>query len=389
MTLSYFAELSGALRDHQQDIPCLLVDLDKLDANIDAIVKSIEGKKNLRIVSKSLPSISLLDYVLKRTGSQSIMDFHMPFLFHLTRVYQDNYDILLGKPMPQIAVRRLLEKCRKHHLPVHHIQWLADTQERLLQYLQIANDLDQPLRINLEVDIGLHRGGFATAEAFSRALEMISGNKEKLIFSGTMGYEPHVVRMPGVMGSVESFFQKTQSEYAEFLKAIARQVPGTDTATLTINGGGSPTFRLHIGQASAANEVSVGSAFLKPTDFDLPGLKDLQPACFIATPVLKKLNGINIPGMPSIGKNFGFKKYSYFIYGGKWMADFCHPADGTTNNLYGLSTNQCLFASNLLMEVDDYAFLRPHQSEFVLLQFGRILAYRNGKIEAVWELFDQ
>lgn len=386
MNPDYFSELSKALHEHQQAVPCMVIDLDRLDANIRAITQSIDGKKNLRIVSKSLPSPQLIDYIMQATGATGIMDFHAPFLLQLTGRYGARYDVLMGKPLPAVAVKNFLLQCRQRQLPVQQIQWLADTLARLKQYQEIAQQLDTRLRINLELNIGLNRGGFESPEALAAAMNFIREHPDHLLFSGCMGYEPHVVKVPRLLGTPESHFQKTQAAYAEFLKILHRYLQPEDLDKHTLNGGGSPTFRLHLQEASAANEVSVGSAFLKPTDFDIAYLRDLMPACFIATPVLKKQEGLKIPALPKIAKKVAFKNFSYFMYGGKWMADFIYPPDGSTNALYGLSTNQCLFTSNLELNVDDFAFLRPHQSEFVLLQFGKLLTYRKGKIESEWDI---
>lgn len=41
------------------------------------------------------------------------------------------------------------------------------------------------------------------------------------------------------------------------------------------------------------------------------------------------------------------------------------------------------------LQVDDFVFLRPHQSEFVFLQFGNILTLRNGKVNGKFSLLSQ
>jgi D-serine deaminase-like pyridoxal phosphate-dependent protein len=42
-------------------------------------------------------------------------------------------------------------------------------------------------------------------------------------------------------------------------------------------------------------------------------------------------------------------------------------------------------ASNKVpLDVGDFVFLRPHQSEFVFLQFGDLLAMRDGSIQYNW-----
>ena len=70
------------------------------------------------------------------------------------------------------------------------------------------------------------------------------------------------------------------------------------------------------------------------------------------------------------------------------MADFYSPEGIKENPIFGKSTNQIMMNSseNTNLDVDDFVFLRPHQSEFVFLQFGKILSTRNGKLEAEWEV---
>ncbi|MEN8720773.1 MAG: hypothetical protein ABF296_10985, partial [Oceanococcaceae bacterium] len=61
------------------------------------------------------------------------------------------------------------------------------------------------------------------------------------------------------------------------------------------------------------------------------------------------------------------------------------------NPLYGHSTNQEMLngSAKVALDVDDYVFYRPTQSEFVMLQFGDILAVRRGEIESVWPVLPQ
>ena len=41
------------------------------------------------------------------------------------------------------------------------------------------------------------------------------------------------------------------------------------------------------------------------------------------------------------------------------------------------------------LAVDDYVFLRPTQSEFVMLQFGDLLPVKDGEIVGRWPVFHQ
>ena len=162
--------------------------------------------------------------------------------------------------------------------------------------------------------------------------------------------------------------------------------------SLTFNGAGSPTYAYYQ-NVHLLNDISVGSALLKPRNFDLDSLVDHQPAMFIATPVLKKLQGVNIPFLefaaPLIRKLKRSWGTTLFIYGGYWKAVPHSPTGLATNRLYGRSTNQEMLNApeNIAVDVDDYVFFRPTQSESVMLQFGDLLVVRGGEIVGRWPVF--
>jgi hypothetical protein len=64
-----------------------------------------------------------------------------------------------------------------------------------------------------------------------------------------------------------------------------------------LNCGGSPTYQLYDDGDYPFNELATGSCLVKPTDFDIPTLADHGPAAYIATPVLKTSEGVQIPGI--------------------------------------------------------------------------------------------
>ena len=133
----------------------------------------------------------------------------------------------------------------------------------------------------------------------------------------------------------------------------------------------------------------MGSGFLMPTDFDVEALRNLKPALFIATPVLK-VGPVRLPGpffVTRVLQALGlFPRKGCFLYGGKWSAKPVWPEGMKENAIWGLSSNQQLMAlpDDCDIEVDDLAFFRPTQSEAVLQQFGDIAVYSEGKIVDQW-----
>ena len=154
-----------------------------------------------------------------------------------------------------------------------------------------------------------------------------------------------------------------------------------------LNGGGSKTFMFHA-RGTLVDELSAGSCLLKPSDFDQPELDAFRPALFIAAPVLKvgesKPNaswreGLRTRWDPN-------RKRSIFLYGGKWMAHPIQPPGLLRNPRYGASTNQDLFngSERTALEPDDHVFLRPSQSESLMLQLGDLVVLREQRIVARW-----
>lgn len=77
---AYFNRLQAALQAEGELLPRLIVDLDRLDHNIDqAVAFAAQAGKALRLVEKSLPSFQLLDYIARRAGTRRLMSFTNPF----------------------------------------------------------------------------------------------------------------------------------------------------------------------------------------------------------------------------------------------------------------------------------------------------------------------
>src|SRR4029079_6528779 len=68
-----FSELNAELRASGPGKPVLLLDLDALDANIDAVRRA--AAVTVRVVAKSLPSLPLLRHALDRLGTNRLMVF--------------------------------------------------------------------------------------------------------------------------------------------------------------------------------------------------------------------------------------------------------------------------------------------------------------------------
>ena len=389
----YFQQLNQVLKNHHRAIPCLCIDLNSLDENITVLTSNFNENTAFRIVVKSLPSFELIQYITEQTNTQNFMVFHQPFLTELSSKFNEKADILLGKPMPiktaHFFYDNLPEQTNGFN-PYRQIQWLVDTKLRIQQYIELTKKIGQKLRLNLELDVGLHRGGFSNIKDLKAALQIIEAYQDNIEFSGFMGYDPHVVKLPSMLRSKEKALRLANDFYEACKALVQEDFSDLWNEKLTFNGAGSPTINLHKTIDSPLNDISAGSCLVMPTTFDIPTLQAYQQACYVATPVLKKFEGTTIPALESMKNMLNWvdssHRKSYFIYGGFWKADYCYPKGIKQNKLFGTSTNQTMLNApkSTELDVDDFVFLRPHQSEFVFLQFGEILAVRNDKIEETW-----
>jgi D-serine deaminase-like pyridoxal phosphate-dependent protein len=388
---TYFQGLQAALRQAGVGSPTLVIDRERLRANAQQVMHNIGGRLQLRLVNKSLPCLPLLDALMQLSGSQRQMVFNLPYLQLLTQ-QRPQMDVLLGKPLPVAAAAQFYAKRAASSFdPSQQLQWLVDTPQRLQQYRDLARAQKQAMRINIEIDVGLHRGGVAD-EATLQAMIQLLQSEPLLQWSGLMGYDPHTEKIPDLPGVRQQARDQAKTVYQRMNDIMQASRLAKPAGQLTLNTAGSPTYRLHDG-TGAANEVSIGSAMVKPTDFDTPLLSDLTAACFIATPVIKSGPFQAPDGVEWIGKLAKLwdanQRHGVYIYGGHWLAQPVSPAGLAPSGLIGPSSNQQLLlgSGQQALKPDDFVFMRPTQSEAVLQQFGDIAVYSQGRITDWWPVF--
>ncbi|MDR6629269.1 D-serine deaminase-like pyridoxal phosphate-dependent protein [Acinetobacter lwoffii] len=242
------------------------------------------------------------------------------------------------------------------------------------------------MHVNIEIDVGLHRGGVQTQQQFIALMKLIQHNAAYLKLSGLMGYDAHVAKLPKILKSPDKSYQQSQQMYQQYKTMIQQQFPNLWHEGLCFNGGGSPTFMQHC-QQSVCNDMAFGSMLLKPTDFDLENLSALSCALWIAAPILKVLPYSQIPGLELLN-HLPHQYKAVFIYGGYWRADYIYPEKSRPHVLYGRSSNQEMLQVPIQCDihVDDYVFIRPTQSEAIIPQFAQLYAYTEGKF-LQWQTF--
>ena len=379
---AYFAGLQAALKRAGVAQPTLVVDRRRLEANIAVVRGALAPTRlGLRVVSKSLPAPALLEAVLAGTGSNQLMVFNGVMLDAMA-AFRPEADVLLGRPLPVAQVADFVRRHADSPAPAARPQWLADSVHRLKQYADIAGAGEPPLRVNLEIDVGLHRGGLPDLQALSEAIDLALADP-RLQISGLLGYDAHVAGAR----SPTAAMAHVRDRYGAAVRLLSDKLG--DLTGLTLNTAGSGTYALHLDDAYAT-EVAIGSAFVKPTHFDLPTLKDHLAATFIAQPVLKVMDPALFPGREAMTASFNTldpnSRRGFFLYGGYGDARPVSPAGLRFSPIWG-GRGMLAGSAKVALEQDDFVFMRPTESEGVFLQFGDIAVYDGEEISAWWPTF--
>lgn len=374
-----FSALDAALTAAGIVTPVLVLDRDRMEANLDHLLDALPPGMALRLVAKSLPSAPLLRALMARAGTDRLMSFNLPMLREIATEIPQAHQ-MLGKPLVEAAVRAWFDGPRR---PAR-ILWLADTVARLRAYGDIAAGAGQVIDVALEIDVGLHRGGFGPGDDLGAGVRAVRDHAH-LRFGGLMGYDPHIPSVPALFGWRARVQARARAAYRAARAQVAETL-GPAALSEIMNAAGSPTYRLY-GDTDLANEVSVGSALVKPTDFDTPLLAGHRPALFIATPVVKGPMPTRLPALEWLPLPRA-RRQTVFIHGGHWMADPVHPPGLRYNATFGRSSNQeMLNGADIPLGPGQRVFLRPHQSEAVMLQFGPLAVVSQGAVTDIWDSF--
>ncbi|MBL8955973.1 MAG: alanine racemase [Myxococcaceae bacterium] len=384
----YFAQLRDALNASGFGTPQIVIDLDRLDANADAIVKGA-GADRYRIVEKSLPSLDLLEYLVARTGSSRFLVLHLPFVPMLLQRFAAAH-VLVGKAQPTAAVKQVLASIAP--ADVSRVTFLADSAVRLGE----LKDLGAPLRVAVEIDVGLHRGGVRRPEVLPEVLGGFAGSQ--LTFAGFVGYDGHVTAAPGAPGveaaAARKAFGVSQQTYAQFVEVLNDGFPELVRDDLVFHSGGTTTFPLYE-PGGLINDVAAGGGMLRPAGYGGPFIGALSPALFLAAPVLTPTGKLEIPYATSLAEGLSDAKQGFTLYGGGWAANVVWPqgiapapftGDGENVNLIP-NASWMTAPEGLTLGPGDWVFHQPKQGD-ALFQFEDILLVRDGRlVDRRWQSF--
>ena len=397
-TGDYFKQVGADLASAGFGTPQIVIDLDRLEANADSIVGNI-GKDRYRIVEKSLPSLDVLGHVMNRTGTSKFLLLHLPFLPALLVAFP-SAQVLVGKNQPINAVTAFFDS-----LPdaptradaASRVTFLVDGPTRLSELVALAKSLALTLQVGVEIDAGLHRGGVRRPSDLPPVLAGFVQNTDTLRFMGLLGYDGHIIGSPAGPGleenGVRAAYKAVESVFQQSVDVIQSQFGSLWRSDLIFDSGGSNTYPLHHG--AIVNDVAAGGGVLRPNNYSNMFIGALQPALFIAAPVIQQFAAVELPFVNDVGQSLEDGNQSVSLYGGGWAAVFVYPRNLSLAPLVNdpenmnLVPNQTLIVApgDITISPGDWVFQQPRVAD-AMFQFQDILLVRGGRLQSnVWQAY--
>lgn len=370
---AYFSQWQTQLQREGDGVPCTLIDLPRVDHNTAQVRALWPARHALRLAVKSLPCLALLQRVSATLATERFMVFHPAHLRPLFDAFSQA-DVLFGKPLPTRAVELALDSMSADE--IDKTRWLIDTPDRGRALAALARRRGLELRVALEVDIGLHRGGASSLDEI-QALRAVFERGSGVRFAGLMGYDGHLGRVPWPMQRVERSHARSMERYRAYVAALDG-LRGS-SSDCVFNAGGSLSF-MQYREDDPTDDLTIGSALVKPAHFDDERLRALQCAQWTATPVLKRIERFVPPDTEWLGPVAslvkGLRGPGVYVFGGRFRGVPASPSDLIENLALGDSANQALYQLDRgsPLQPDDWVFFRPHESEGTLDSFATVLA---------------
>lgn len=275
-------------------LPAAVLDLDKLDQNIEDIFDSV-GSKKVRIATKSIRSTSVLRYLIQKKENQisGLMCFTVDEAFWLAR--QGFKDILIAYPYVNFNIN----EDDKHLLDL--ITFMVDAKEHINTLEKKSIELKSSIKICLDIDLSTKLGNVyfgvyrSSLKNLSKVKELVLDIKKctYLKLTAVMGYEAQIA---GVGDNnpfkkllnlpIQVLKNKSISKIQKKREQIVHYIKEEGFELEFVNGGGTGSIRSTV-QEPWVTEVAVGSGFYSPLLFDYYKDFKYEPSLFYALEVTR------------------------------------------------------------------------------------------------------
>ena len=404
---SRFNTWNQQLREKASGREVALVDLDAIDHNLKRVGNQLGSRTALRFVAKSLPNVKLLEYMMVTACTNRVMAFSEGMVRDLLCWFGSDVDILLGRPAAAAAAARTFDTLDAHSSggpnPAGGVRWLVDTQERLTEYRDLADQRGSTINIAVEIDVGIRRGGALNDDELLAMLSIIDSSS-LLQFAGFMGYDGHVPFAPEG-ANPDREFADVQRRYADFVQAGSDAFPALFEGSPLYNSGGSRTYERYTDELETpVNEVAMGSAFSFPSNFANLPHQELRAATFFGSPVLKRIDPAELPFapglLPAMAETNPAFEVSFHMVGGGFPGPYVFPEGLVGNPATSGDGSGCGGVVNLLpnqgewlgsrevpLQLGDFIFYYPVEGDGIRW-LNQLEVFRNGKHIDQWSTFE-
>ncbi|KAA0965731.1 amino acid deaminase/aldolase [Sporosarcina sp. ANT_H38] len=255
--------------------PFACIDLEALDRNI-AFVNKSSGKKGVRIATKSVRSVELLQYIGQRLDSPAgWMTFDLrETLFLLEKGFND---LLLGYPQfEEHALMHLIPFIREGRTVIFMVdrieqwEWLESIAKQNEVLLEICIDINVSSNFKI-LYFGTNRSSLKSIAKLKSLLEAGSLFTHTPI-TGLMGYEAQIAGVADIpvarwqSALVKPLKRLSRKDVRNFRKSAVNIIREKSPSFRFVNGGGSGSIDFTSGEEEVT-ELTIGSAFYFPALF--------------------------------------------------------------------------------------------------------------------------
>jgi D-serine deaminase-like pyridoxal phosphate-dependent protein len=287
-----------------EPLPCAFVDLDAIDANVDALVAPlVAAGKRLRIATKSLRCPELVDYIAARAkhvtlGLMTYTAAETAFL-----AARGARDLLLAYPtVHRTDLRAMIEAnavaCAALVVDhVDHVAAIADAAAQASVTVPVVIDLDLAYRpLGARVHLGVRRSPVRSVEQVLALADAIAA-RPSLRLHGVLGYEAQIAGLPDatpgarVVNAVKRAIKaRSKPHVLATRRACVEALAARGLALAVVNGGGSGSAAWSASDP-ALTEITVGSGFVASGLFDDYADLSLTPAAGFALQITRHPGG--------------------------------------------------------------------------------------------------
>ncbi len=271
-----------------ESLPALLVDRDAFDRNVRAVVaKAAAAKKPLRVATKSVRSVSLLERAL---------EIGAPHLRGLLAFSIEEAVLLAGRGYDDILVaypsvdRRAIDSvaARAPHAitlivdDLAHVEVIQSIASARGARLKIAIELDVSFRprVRGDVHLGPRRSPLRSAKSVLDLARSIA-TRPSLELAALMGYEAHIAGVSDESLAMRAFKRAAWPRVIELRSQTVDALTRASLLPRIVNGGGSGSVTATLADPSVT-EGTIGSGLLCAHLFDHFTSDRYEPALFIA-----------------------------------------------------------------------------------------------------------